>query len=117
MRYQTEGKLPPEDHLVSVDELALVQAKKEITVYIERSLKMYNMVKNLLDTDSEKQSEKLFRKITENDEVYEYTLGLSRYFVEHNFKIQSDLSYRDNNVIFNDLGERLILRFQVELSF
>ncbi|HAW51674.1 MAG TPA: FmdC precursor [Flavobacteriales bacterium] len=56
-------------------------------------------------------------EITQNDEVYEYTLGLSKYIVGHNLKIQSDVTWRDNNVIIDDTGEKIILRLQMELSF
>lgn len=43
----------------------------------------------------------------------EYTLGLSKYFVEHSLKIQSDLGYTD---IANS-DDQFRFRFQVELSF
>jgi hypothetical protein len=56
-------------------------------------------------------------KVTQRDDVVEYTLGVSKYINQHNLKVQSDLSYQDNNTIWADKGERLILRFQIELSF
>ncbi len=43
----------------------------------------------------------------------EYTLGLSRYIVGHNLKIQSDFSYTD----IDGPGDEFRYRFQVELSF
>ncbi len=46
-------------------------------------------------------------------EETEYTLGISKYFVGHSLKIQSDLAYTD---IGND-DNKLRFRFQVELSF
>ncbi|MBN2807383.1 MAG: Na/Pi cotransporter family protein [Prolixibacteraceae bacterium] len=55
--------------LVSVDELAIIQAKNEISVFIERSQKMYSLVKNLLEETSEKQSEKVIRKIRKYEEI------------------------------------------------
>ena len=55
--------------LVSVDEIALVQAKNEIIVFIERTLKMYNLVKNLHLEKSEKQIEKIIRKVTRYEEI------------------------------------------------
>ena len=54
---------------------------------------------------------------TGNTEVYDYTFGISKYIVEHNLKVQSDITYRDNNVLFNDTGEQIIFRFQVDLAF
>ena len=55
--------------LVSVDELALVQAKNEISVFIERTLKMYNLVKSLREETTEKQTEKLIQKIHKYEEI------------------------------------------------
>lgn len=49
---------------------------------------------------------------TINEET-EYTLGLSRYIVGHNLKVQSDISLVDRELSDNDLR----FRFQVELSF
>ncbi|NQY67935.1 MAG: hypothetical protein HRT72_09475 [Flavobacteriales bacterium] len=47
------------------------------------------------------------------NEVDEYTLGFSKYFVGHNLKIQSDISYIDN------IGSNADVRFrlQVEMQF
>ena len=56
-------------------------------------------------------------KKTQRDDIVEYTFGVSKYIIEHNLKIQSDVSYQDNNTIYNDLGERVIVRFQIELAF
>lgn len=55
--------------LVSVDELALVQAKNEISVFIERTIKMYNLVKNLRENTTEKQTDKLIQKIRKYEEI------------------------------------------------
>ncbi|MFA9391781.1 MAG: Na/Pi cotransporter family protein [Prolixibacteraceae bacterium] len=55
--------------LVSIDELALIQAKNEISVFIERSLKMYALVKALMKETSNKQSDKLIRKIRKYEEI------------------------------------------------
>lgn len=52
-------------------------------------------------------------KITGNEAITETTLGVSKYFVGHSLKIQSDLSYIENE--FSDNGLRY--RFQVELAF
>ena len=43
----------------------------------------------------------------------EYTLGLSKYFVEHSLKIQSDISYNQ----LEGASDFYRFRFQVELSF
>jgi hypothetical protein len=56
-------------------------------------------------------------KKTQRADIYEYTLGLSKYIVEHSLKIQSDISYQDNNTVFQDVGEQVILRLQLELAF
>lgn len=55
--------------LVSVDELTILQAKNEISVFIERTQKMYGLVKTLLEESSEKQTEKLIRKIRKYEEI------------------------------------------------
>lgn len=52
-------------------------------------------------------------EITGNEEFTELTLGVSKYFVGHGLKIQSDLSHIDNE--FSD--DKLRFRFQVELAF
>lgn len=46
-------------------------------------------------------------------EESEYTLGLSKYIVDHNLKVQSDFSSIDNGGIKNNFR----FRFQVELAF
>lgn len=56
-------------------------------------------------------------KVTEIPDTYEYTLGISKYIVQHNFKIQSDISYLDTDEIVDNGGEQVIVRFQIELSF
>ena len=56
-------------------------------------------------------------KATGHSDVFEYTLGLSKYLQKHNFKIQTDISYRDKNQTIQDGGEQIIYRFQIELSF
>jgi len=47
------------------------------------------------------------------DEETEYTIGLSKYIVEHNLKVQSDFSTTDNGPGKNNIR----FRFQVELAF
>lgn len=47
------------------------------------------------------------------NEENEYTLGLSRYIVGHNLKLQSDFSYDDFELAEN----RYKFRFQIELAF
>ena len=47
------------------------------------------------------------------DEETEYTIGLSKYIVEHNLKVQSDFSSNDNGPGKNNFR----FRFQVELAF
>ena len=39
------------------------------------------------------------------------------YIKQGRLKIQSDISYQDNNTVFQDIGEQVILRLQLELSF
>lgn len=56
--------------LLSVDEIALVQAKKEIGVFVERSLKMFNMLKEMADeSTANKKVEKLIKKIRKYEEI------------------------------------------------
>ncbi len=52
-------------------------------------------------------------KITERKVDNQYTLGLSKYFVGHNLKIQSDVTYTD--IVTGD--NSMMYRFQVELAF
>lgn len=50
--------------------------------------------------------------LTNRSDFIEYTLGVSKYIVGHSLKIQSDFTYKDN-----DLGsDALIYRFQVEMA-
>ncbi len=57
-------------NLLSVDEIAMVQAKKEIGVFIERSLKMFNLVRELAQEDiGAKKTEKLIAKIRKYEEI------------------------------------------------
>ncbi len=56
--------------LLSVDEIALVQAKKEIGVFVERSLKMFNMLMEMADeSTANKKVEKLIKKIRKYEEI------------------------------------------------
>ncbi|MBL6449682.1 FmdC precursor [Fulvivirga sp. 29W222] len=52
-------------------------------------------------------------KVTGYEGITELTLGVSKYFVGHSLKIQSDLSHVDNEFSDNELR----YRFQVELAF
>lgn len=55
-----------------------------------------------------------FEKEIDENPAYFYTLGLSKYFVGHNLKIQTDITLTDEE--FND-ETPLLYRFQVELAF
>lgn len=55
--------------LVSIDELSLFQAKNEISVFIERTLRMYGLLKQLQDEQNDKQTEKIIRKIRKYEEI------------------------------------------------
>ena len=46
-------------------------------------------------------------------EQREYLLGVSKYIVGHNLKLQSDISFRDHRII----GDFWMVRLQVELAF
>ena len=50
----------------------------------------------------------------ESNYIYEYTLGVSRYIVGHNLKIQSDLSYIEDK---ENQDPDVRFRFQVEMAF
>ena len=52
-------------------------------------------------------------QVTQRERMDQYTLGVSRYIVGHNLKIQSDVSYTKEGA--DDQG--LSYRFQVELAF
>ncbi|MEI6950623.1 porin [Paraflavisolibacter sp. H34] len=54
------------------------------------------------------------RQAGEEGPVREYTLGLSKYFVGHSLKVQSDVSHIRN---FLEADPALRFRFQVELGF
>jgi phosphate-selective porin OprO and OprP len=51
--------------------------------------------------------------ITQRDDQTQYTLGLSRYFLGHTVKVQSDVSLLKEATDFNEL----MYRFQVEIGF
>lgn len=53
-------------------------------------------------------------KTTGRNDEYHYTLGVSRYVVGHNLKVQSDLSFIEE-AHKND--DKLLLRLQVEVAF
>ncbi|MCG8582849.1 MAG: OprO/OprP family phosphate-selective porin [Bacteroidales bacterium] len=48
-----------------------------------------------------------------HDEITDYTLGVSKYIIGHNFKFQGDVTFRDN-VMGQD---QIITRFQMEFQF
>lgn len=52
--------------------------------------------------------------VTVRPDVDEYTLGLSRYIVDHHLKVQSDLSYIDRS---DFIDPHLRFRLQTEISF
>ena len=52
-------------------------------------------------------------QVTRRDNIEQYTLGVSRYIVGHNLKIQSDVSYTKEGA--DDQG--ISYRFQAELAF
>jgi hypothetical protein len=52
-------------------------------------------------------------KVTQRNKQNDFTAAFSKYFVGHNLKIQSDITYID---IVNGTAE-LMYRFQVELAF
>lgn len=50
--------------------------------------------------------------VTNRTDFIEYTLGVSKYIVGHSLKVQSDVTYKDNDL----RSDALIYRFQVELA-
>ena len=52
-------------------------------------------------------------KITENNDLRQYTVGLSRYIVGHNLKVQSDVSLLQEQ----SKNDKYIVRLQLELAF
>ena len=51
--------------------------------------------------------------VTNNNDINQYTLGLSKYFEKHKLKIQSDFTYE--NSIFSD--DKIFYRLQFEIHF
>lgn len=62
LRYISTGML-------STAELSIVQANKEIRVYAERSVKMFNIVKQLYDEPDNEQFEKTFVRIEKYEDI------------------------------------------------
>lgn len=56
----------------------------------------------------------IIKKVGKDDEIKEYTLGISKYFKGHNLKIQNDISYIND---FQETKGNLRYRLQVELAF
>lgn len=52
-------------------------------------------------------------KVTQYNDMTEYTFGISKYIVGHSLKVQSDVSLRKENTV----DDKVIFRLQAELSF
>lgn len=55
--------------LLNFDELSTLQARKEIEVFIQRTKRMYQMVKDLLEEDKSKKFEKTLQRIDKYEEI------------------------------------------------
>lgn len=55
--------------MLSTAELSILQAKKEIHLYAERTYRMYGMVKDLLHTEKEEDFNKLFSRIEKYESI------------------------------------------------
>ncbi|MCF8358115.1 MAG: Na/Pi cotransporter family protein [Prolixibacteraceae bacterium] len=55
--------------LVSVNEFSIIQAKNEISVFVERTKKMYTLVKNLYNENKQPKIEKYILKIRRYEEI------------------------------------------------
>lgn len=55
--------------LLNFDELSTLQARKEVTVFMQRTKRMYNMVKDLLVEENPKQFEKTYARIEKYEEI------------------------------------------------
>ena len=53
------------------------------------------------------------KTVTNNNNISQYTLGLSKYFEKHKLKIQSDITY-ENSIFFDD---KIFYRLQFEIHF
>lgn len=53
------------------------------------------------------------KTVTKNNNITQYTLGFSKYFVKHKLKIQSDITYEDS-MFSND---KIFYRLQFEIHF
>ncbi len=56
----------------------------------------------------------IIKKVGKDDEIKEYTLGISKYFKGHNLKIQNDISYIND---FEGTAGDLRYRLQLEVAF
>lgn len=55
--------------LMNFDELSTLQARKEIEVFMQRTIRMYQMVKELLLEDNQKKFEKTYARIQKYEEI------------------------------------------------
>lgn len=55
--------------LLNFDELSTLQAQKEIVVFMQRTKRMYQMVKDILEEDNEKNFEKTFERVEKYEEI------------------------------------------------
>lgn len=55
--------------LLNFDELSTLQARKEVTVFMQRTKRMYNMVKDLLVEENPKQFDKTYARIEKYEEI------------------------------------------------
>ncbi|MDA3865992.1 MAG: Na/Pi cotransporter family protein, partial [Salinivirgaceae bacterium] len=55
--------------LLNFDELSALQARKEIDVFMQRTARMYNMVKEMLDEDKPKNFEKTFARVEKYEQI------------------------------------------------
>ncbi|HKK80800.1 MAG TPA: Na/Pi symporter, partial [Prolixibacteraceae bacterium] len=55
--------------LLNFDELSALQARKEIDVFMQRTVRMYKMVKEILDEDKPKKLEKTYARIEKYEQI------------------------------------------------
>ena len=70
---EEEGRLHfIEGGILSTAELSILEAKKEINVFVERCVKMYDMVQHLLHTEKDDEFNKLFSRVEKYESITDH---------------------------------------------
>ena len=94
--------------LVSVNEISLIQAKNEISVFIERTKKMYNLVKEFLSEDKPRKDDKLIEKIRKYEEIADkIDIEVATFLTKISFNEPSQTTSENTNLML-----RLVSRIE-----